>query len=106
MHQTAKECARGEYGRFAGEFSAVIGAYRAHFAAICDDFRSAGFYDFEPVNPRKILLREAFVGIFIGLGPGRLHRWALGAVEQAELNPACVYRESHNAAERIYFARR
>jgi hypothetical protein len=70
MHQTAKERTGGEYGRFAGKFSAVIGAYRTHFAAICDDFRSAGLYDFEPVNLREVLLREALVGIFIGLGSG------------------------------------
>ena len=49
------------------------------------------------------MLHEELVGLFVGLGPGAVHRRTLGPVEQAKLDPRGINRPAHFSPESVDF---
>ena len=71
-------------------------------------FRHQPFDHLLPDAEIRLLLDDALhfelVGLFVGLGPGAVHRRPLAAVEHAELDARGVDRAAHLAAERVDLA--
>ena len=104
MNEAVEECAGGEHDRARRQLSAVAGA-DAEDAAIADQqILGPAFQDFEIGRGADRCLHGLPVQLAVGLRPRPLHRRALGAVEQPELNTGGIGDAPHQAVEGVDLA--
>ena len=79
----------------------ILAPYRTHLLSLGDYLRCYCLNNRQVFCLLKPLLHPLCVFDSVSLCARRLHCRALRAVQNSELNPCCVYRQSHQASQQI-----